>query len=237
MEVLSKNKIKWIRSLRLKKNRDASKLFIVEGTKMVQEIIEHWSEYIDCLITTDHELNFSGTVYHCSDVEMKNLTTLRTPSHLLAVVRQPEITPKTSGITLALDGIQDPGNMGTIIRTADWFGITSIVCSKETVDIFNPKVIQSSMGSLFRVSCIYTDLEEFLKSAEKPIYGALMEGRSLNNIEHFGDAILVMGNEGNGVSEAILNCISEAVHIPGKGGAESLNVAVATGIILAELTK
>lgn len=237
MEVLSKNKIKWIRSLRLKKNRDSSKLFIVEGTKMVKEIMDQWSEYIDCLITTNPDLIFDGVAYRCSEVEMKNLTALRTPSSLLAVVRQPEVESNTKGLTLALDGIQDPGNMGTIIRTADWFGVTSIVCSKETVDIFNPKVIQSSMGSLFRVSCVYTDLKEYLKSTEKPIYGALMEGKPLNEIKHSGDAIIVMGNEGNGVSEVIANCVTEAVHIPGKGGAESLNVAVATGIILAELSK
>ena len=236
MEVLSKNKIKWIRSLRLKKNRDAEKLFVVEGTKMVQEIIDQWPDAIECVVTSLDDFNYSGRIYSCSDSEMKSLTLLKTASPLLAVVKQPNPEPGNSGMILALDGIQDPGNMGTIIRTADWFGISEIVCSIETVDIFNPKVIQSSMGSLFRVRCSYMNLEEFLENAELPVFGALMEGKNLTEFPPVEKGILVMGNEGNGVSPEIVAKITDAVHIPGKGGAESLNVSVATGIILAHLT-
>lgn len=237
MEVLSKNKIKWIRSLRLKKNRDAEKLFVVEGTKMVQEIIDQWPEAIECLVTSSNDFQFEGTIYHCDPSEMKAITSLKTPSSLLAVVKQPNPKAANSGLILALDGIQDPGNMGTIIRTADWFGVSEIICSIETVDIFNPKVIQSSMGSLFRVQCSYVNLVDYLENTELPIYGALMEGKELSNFDPIQRGILVMGNEGNGVSPEIIEKITHAVHIPGKGGAESLNVSVATGILLAHLTK
>lgn len=235
MEVLSKNKIKWIRALRMKKNRDLEKLFVVEGAKMVQEILDLWPEAIECIVTLDTNTHYHSRQFHTDEATMKMLTALKTPSSLLAIVRQPDLSEQKSGFILAIDGIQDPGNMGTIIRTADWFGVSTIVCSNETVDIFNPKVIQSSMGSLFRVPCVYKDLETYLGETSLPIYGALMEGTSLGDVEPFSNGILVMGNEGNGVSEEITAKINQAVHIPGKGGAESLNVAVATGIILSHL--
>lgn len=235
MEVISKNKIKWIRSLRLKKNRDAEQLFVVEGAKMVQEIIDQFPKHIECLVSTEKEFHFEGRIYFAESNIMKEITALKTASSVLAVVKMPKIKLEDKGFMLAIDGIQDPGNMGTIIRTADWFGVTSIICSNETVDIFNPKVIQSSMGSLFRVSCQYLDLKTFLSQTDRPIYGALMEGKSINEVSLASNGILVLGNEGNGVSESILEEITVPIHIPGKGGAESLNVAVAAGILISRL--
>lgn len=237
MTPLSKNKIKWIRSLRLKKNRDKEHLFVVEGAKMVQEISDQWNHLVECYVTTDPESNFPGETYQTDTATMKSISALNTPGTMLAVVRQPELPPSEQGLILALDGIQDPGNMGTIIRTADWFGVSTIVCSNETVDIFNPKVIQSSMGSLFRVSVVYTDLVEYLDKSTYPKFGALMEGEAMPLVQPEENAILIMGNEGNGVSPEIIQCIDRPVHIPGKGDAESLNVAVATGILLAHFSQ
>ncbi len=237
MEVLSKNKIKWIRSLRLKKNRDTEKLFVVEGAKMVQEIITEWPDAIECIVSLEAMDSQNRLHYQTDAATMKSLTALSTPSSVLAVVHQPVLNAQTSGLLLAVDGIQDPGNMGTIIRTADWFGVSTILCSKATVDIFNPKVIQSSMGSLFRVPCVSVDLETYLAETQLPVYGALMEGKSLYGFDALEEGILVVGNEGNGISANIIEKITQPVHIPGKGGAESLNVAVATGILLAHLKK
>jgi TrmH family RNA methyltransferase len=155
----------------------------------------------------------------------------------MAVVKQPQFDAPPSNWILAVDGVQDPGNLGTIIRTADWFGINTIVCSHETVDCFNPKVIQSTMGSIFRVHLDYTNLEEFLNQSELPIFGALMEGESVFNSSIPESGILVMGNEGNGISENLLPLINHPIHIPGRGQAESLNVAVATGILLGQLSR
>lgn len=232
MDALSKNKIKWIRSLRLKKNRDAEGLFIVEGTKMVQEILDGNFAEVECLITTDETFNSKGITYLTDASTMKSISGLSTPGSLLAVVRKPEIESEGTGWTLALDGIQDPGNLGTIIRTADWFGIQEIICSINTVDCFNPKVVQSTMGSLFRVSVRYESLEDYFERDTRPIFGALLEGENMHSLEAPKEGILLMGNEGKGISSELMESITNPIHIPGKGGAESLNVAVATGILL-----
>ncbi len=235
MDALSKNKIKWIRSLRLKKNRDAEGLFIVEGTKMVQEILATQLSLVECLVTTDKTTDFNVATFLTDTATMKSISSLTTPSSLLVVVRKPEIENGNSGWILALDGIQDPGNMGTIVRTADWFGVTEIVCSQNTVDCYNPKVVQSTMGSLFRVSVRYENLEDFFEKDSRPIYGALLEGENMHSIEPPDNGILLMGNEGKGISKELIKKITHPIHIPGKGGAESLNVAVATGILLGKL--
>jgi len=237
VEILSKNKIKWIRSLRLKKNRDAEQLFIVEGDKMVRELLVQWSKYVVAVCTTDKDFICDSELFLTEDRIMKELSAHRTPSKLLAIVRMPKFEEESTTRILAIDGVQDPGNMGTIIRTADWFGIEKVVCSKETVDIFNPKVIQSSMGSLFRIPVEYMDLSHYLKQSELPIYGALLEGKNLYQASLEEKAIIVVGNEGSGITASVQDTIDHPVHIPGKGGAESLNVAVATGVILAEFSK
>lgn len=235
MDALSKNKIKWIRSLRLKKNRDAEGLFVVEGTKIVQEIIANWPSKIECLVTTDTSIPSELKQYETDASTMKSLTSLKTPSSALAVVQKPTFTDNDTGWTLALDGIQDPGNLGTIIRTADWFGVSKIICSHNTVDCFNTKVIQSTMGSIFRVPIFYLDLEATLSNSSKTVYGALLEGENMHSFEPSEEGVLLFGNEGNGISTTLIPSISHPVHIPGKGGAESLNVAVAAGILMGKL--
>lgn len=235
MDALSKNKIKWIRSLRLKKNRDAEGLFVVEGTKMVQEILTYRNATVKCIITTEATFPESHETYLTDAATMKVLSGLNTPSSLLAIVEKPQFPLEPSGWTLALDGIQDPGNMGTIIRTADWFGISEIVCSVNTVDCFNPKVVQSTMGSIFRVRVRYENLTEYFQKEARPVYGALLEGKNMYDFQNPEEGVLLMGNEGKGISDALLETISHPIHIPGKGGAESLNVSVATGILLANL--
>jgi TrmH family RNA methyltransferase len=237
MEHLSKNKIKWIRSLRLKKNRDNEGLFIAEGPKIVGELIDRYFESIECICTTDNTFKSEVETYLTDEKTMKELSSLNTPSAILAVVKKPTMNAVSPGLTLAIDGIQDPGNMGTIIRTADWFGVESIVCSKETVDVFNPKVIQSTMGSIFRVPITHQPLDAFFEKNNYPVYGALLNGKNMYDQKIQQPCVLLMGNEGNGISPELQPYISHPVLIPGKGEAESLNVAIATGILLAELSK
>lgn len=236
MEVLSKSKIKLIRSLKMKKNREKEGLFIVEGNKIVSEFIEFYPNQIE-FVAGSLETALFERQFLLNESELKELSSFKTPSNLLAVVRKPKFESKNNGIRIALDGIQDPGNMGTIIRTADWFGVTEIVCSKETVDCFNPKVIQASMGSIFRVNVQYTDLIEYLKNKSESIFVATMDGENYRTVNFPENAIIVLGNEGNGISENILNLELNQITIPRIGKAESLNVAMASGIILAELTK
>lgn len=237
METLSKNKIKWIKSLRLKKNRESESLFIVEGEKMVNELLQHWSESIEFICASTTSVLYDGVLYQVEEKTMKEISSLSTPNTALAVVRKPELKAKNPRLVLALDGIQDPGNLGTIIRTADWFGVDQIVCSIGTVDAFNSKVVQSSMGSLFRVSIIYVDLRDYLKQTNLPIYGALLEGASIyaTSLEKAG--VIIMGNEGNGISAEIKAFVQHPIHIPKYGGAESLNVSIATGIVLSEFRR
>lgn len=235
MVALSKNKIKWVRSLRLKKNRDAEGLFVAEGSKIVQEILDEHPESIVCLITIEPDFQSEMPTFVTDAKTMKSISSFQTPGSLMAIVRKPAMSTENTGWTIALDGIQDPGNLGTIIRTADWFGVTSIICSKNTVDCFNPKVVQSTMGSIFRVRVSYEDLREAFEQDSRPVYGALMEGQDVHSILKPDEGILLMGNEGKGISPELASSISHPIHIPGKGKAESLNVAVATGILLSEL--
>ena len=241
MSGLSKNKIKWIRSLHLKKNRDELGLFLVEGEKMVTEAIHEFPELIEEVYATYtiEATHFKGIVGVISDAELTQLSTLKTPNKALAILRKPTkvISSLSEGLILVLDGVQDPGNMGTILRTADWFGVKTIVCSEDTADIYNPKVIQASMGSMLRMHVNYTALDTFLSTCQRPIYGALLEGENVYNASLHEKAVLVMGNEGKGIRPNIQAFINAPIHIPGIGKAESLNVAVATGILLSEFTR
>lgn len=233
MENLSKNKIKLIRSLRLKKNRDTERLFAVEGEKIINELLTEQPDSIEFVCSTDERFTFERT-YFTDERSMKEISSLKTPGDLLAIVRFPEKRAIQSDLILALDGIQDPGNLGTIIRTAEWFGITSIVCSKDTVDCFNSKVVQATMGSLFRMSIEYTDLANYLSQTDLPIYGALLDGVDMYATPLEKKGILVIGNEGKGISDEIKSLVTKPIFIPKYGEAESLNAAMATGIILAE---
>lgn len=237
MKVLSNSKIKQIRSLHQKKFRDELQLFLVEGEKMVLEVLASIPGQVEfCAATNDFKTNgYPGIeLYHCDEDTLKRCSTLKTPNKVIAVVKKPVFREASSSFVLALDSVQDPGNMGTIMRLADWFGVKQIVCSNTTVDCFNPKVIQASMGAFLRVNVTYTDLKTYLGSTDLPVYGALLEGENVYKKSLAPAGILLMGNEGNGISAELFPCITHPVSIPRFGQAESLNVSVATGILLSE---
>ena len=236
MEALSRNKIKWVHWLRMKKNRNVEGVFVIEGEKIVHEVITNYPDLIVLIATTDASFS-AENCFLIDDKEMKRLSQFKTPSPVLAVIKIPEVKPNNNGLILALDSVQDPGNLGTIIRTADWFGIGHIICSRDTADAYTPKVVQASMGSIFRVPISYVELTEFIPTLDRPVFGALLEGRNLYEQELDEQAVLVMGSEGQGISKDVRALIEHPVLIPRKGGAESLNVSIAAAVILSEFTK
>ena len=237
--MISKNQIKFIKSLSLKKNRVKAKLFIAEGEKIIKELLNSKFE-IEQIYATKQ---FSGVnsdkkslVTLVSNEELSSISNLTSPNNVLAIVSifQQELENNT-GITLVLDDVNDPGNLGTIIRLCDWFGVTQLICSNNTVDCYNPKVVQSAMGSLFRVNIQYLDLATYLADIDAPIYGAYMNGIDVKAQEFPKQSCLIMGNEAKGISESISKFITNKVSIKNIGeNAESLNVAVATSILLHE---
>lgn len=239
--MLSKNEVKYIQSLYHKKQRQQEGLFIAEGPKLITELLA--SDFTIKTIYATEQFLVNNSVKHpavttITEQELARISNLQTPNQVLAVVQQP--LPNTapdfsSGLCLALDGIQDPGNLGTIIRIADWFGIKQIICSLDTVELYNPKVIQSTMGSFLRTKLWYQDLATTLTNANVPVFGALLDGQSIYQTTKPTAGILVIGSEGNGISSQVLPHISHPVTIPRIGGAESLNAAVATGIIVSHL--
>jgi TrmH family RNA methyltransferase len=238
---LSKNKIKWIRSLQLKKHRDELGLYIVEGEKMVNEALKFSLDSIETIIhTLEFDISdFKGESYQISHKELEQISTLKTPNKAFAILRQKREFPSINSdkLIIALDGIQDPGNLGTILRIADWYGISDIVCSKNTVDWYNPKVVQASMGAIFRVQIHYIDLFDWLNTCSLKIYGALLEGKNIYTDKHLENGVLLMGNEGNGISSDLLPLITHPISIPRFGEAESLNVSVATAILVSEFKR
>ncbi len=238
VENLSKNKIKWIRSFHLKKNRDEANVFIVEGEKMIQELIENFPNSIDFLCVTKESDHFSknNSLVHAvaTTEELKTISSMKSPNKSLAIVKKLDVKPSKSSFKLVLDNIQDPGNMGTILRLADWFNVKEIICSKETVDIYNPKVVQASMGAIFRITVTYCELENYLTNFSGPIFGALLEGQNIYKQKLLPEGLLILGNEGNGISEKIKPFITDPITIPRFGKAESLNVSIATGILLSD---
>ena len=233
--MVSKSQIKFVRQLLQKKQRDQHHLFVAEGHKVVQEFINE-NYQLHQLFTVDLSLFSSHQAIVVSQSEMKTMSALKTPSDALAVFAKPnEQTLSQSKLILALESIQDPGNLGTIIRLCDWFGIQEIVCSSDTVDCYNPKVIRSTMGSLARVQVIYKDLRSWLTEMQDcQIVATSMEGQSLYEFTFDKPTVLVIGNEGRGLSKQIQELAKDAITIPRYGGAESLNAAMATGIIVAE---
>jgi len=234
--MISKNRIRFIKALSQKKQRIENNRFIVEGEKMVLEAIQWFPSEIESIYATP-DFEILPPLHHLqvneiSLKELNEISTLTTPNKVLAVCKIPEQKNIQSPLIICLDGIQDPGNMGTILRLADWFGIKDIVCSKNTVDCYNPKVLQATMGAIFRVNVHYVKLEEFLSTTELPIYGALLEGDNLFKNNYAPKGIIVLGNEGNGISEEIKPWIQHKITIPRFGEAESLNVATAGAIIL-----
>jgi len=240
--MLSKNQIKFIRSLQQKKQRTLYKQFVVEGSRMVLELIDSHRSCLEQVIATQSYLEKNHfpqdiTVEITDEQTFSKLTTSIQPQGILAVFNQPKLLFEPTDFMLFLDNIQDPGNMGTIIRLADWFGVRQIVCSLDCVDVFNPKVVQSSMGSIFRVPLYYSKLEDILESSELPVYGALLEGESVYKQDLAAKGILIMGNEGNGISPSVQAFITNKLFIPRFGGGESLNVSTATGILLSEFRR
>jgi TrmH family RNA methyltransferase len=236
LEKISLQKIKWIKSLHLKKNREKEKLVLVEGFKLVSELAGQYPLLVHSIYTStqiEDELQDRFDCYLCHSNEMERMSQLISAPTLIGIFHEPSsrVFDSTERV-LVLENIQDPGNLGTIIRTADWFGIKQIVCSEDTVNCFNSKVIQSSMGSAFRIPVFYEKLEDFLPKLNSTIHGALLDGKNLAQVDPNEIKILIMGNEGKGISDSLQKHINQAVTIPGYGQAESLNVSIATGIFL-----
>ena len=237
---LSKNHLKLITSLSQKKYRHKYKLFIVEGIKVVQEFLNSSYE-LEILFSTESSFSYLDSFIEVSEQELKKISSLKTPNKVIALFKIPvEKNSSSSGLIVALDAINDPGNLGTIIRLCDWFGIDQLLCSKETVDCYNTKVVQSSMGSLTRVAISYIDLKEYLISVSIPVFIADMDGDNIYEMKPPTSAVLVMGNEANGISNSIKQIVSTKITIPRYGNSqltESLNVATATAILLSEFRR
>lgn len=248
---LSKNKIKYIQSLKNKKSRDEFRTFVVEGDKMIVELIG--SVKCQLLIATQefiqsnkiHNKNIEEII-EVSKLDLSKASFLKNPQQALAVFYQPHYTLDANQLKkqliLALDCIQDPGNLGTIIRLADWYGIENIICSLDTVDVYNPKVVQATMGAFSRVRVHYVDLYEYLKDIENiPLYGTFLDGIDMYQQDLSETGIIVMGNEGNGINDQIKSLITNKLFIPNypqtRETSESLNAAVATAIICAEFRR
>ena len=256
--MLSKNQLKNLAAYRLQKHCDDDGLFVVEGVKMCNEALLSGFTIRTICATADYLnstpvrnriplLSGSGCdIHEVTDDQLERLSNQRTPNKVWMLLdRQPSLPcPATSSdLTLALDGLQDPGNMGTILRTADWFGIRHVVCSVGTVSCYNPKVVQSTMGSLFRTEIIYTDLPSYLSECGMPVYGALLDGEDIWGDGHPlhlqpGGSVLVIGNESRGITPEVQQHVTHRIMIPNLGGtAESLNASVACAILIAEMVR
>ena len=237
---LSKNHIKLITSLSQKKYRQKHKLFVVEGVKVVQEFLNSSYE-LDIVFSSDTDFSSTNKFIEVTDQELKKISSLKNPNKVLAIFKIPnQINPIMGGLILVLDSINDPGNLGTIIRLCDWFGIEQLVCSNETVDCFNSKVVQASMGSLTRVAVSYLDLKKYLQNASVPIFVADMDGLDVYKTKLPDSALLVLGNEANGISDEIKQLVTTKITIPRFGTiqqTESLNVATASAILLSEFRR
>ncbi|MCB9361545.1 MAG: RNA methyltransferase [Flavobacteriales bacterium] len=233
--MLSANQKKYLNSLKQKKYRYQHSTFIVEGEKMVNELVASDFE-IEVIYGVEDLLSYPSIV-KITEKELASVSLLKTPNKYFAVAKQKKSAKANlEGLTLVLDNIQDPGNLGTIIRIADWFGVSTIICSPTCVDVYNPKVVQATMGSLFRVNIVYTDLISFLEeNKDNAIYGALLGGENVYETTiQKENSILVMGNESKGISKTLKPYINHKIAIPQFGKAESLNVAVATAILCSE---
>mgnify|MGYP004561762531 FL=1 len=247
--MISKNKIKYIRSLELKKNRNKEGKFVAEGFKVVDDLLA--LQPADLIVATQewlHGKHFADQteVIEVTEEELKKVSFLQHPQQVLAVFRQAtsgDYSINTSELSLALDGVQDPGNLGTIIRIADWFGITHIYCSQDTADVYNPKVVQATMGSIARVKVEYGNLLALVESlpADVPVYGTLLDGDNIYQQTLENRGLIVMGNEGKGISPALAKKVNHRLLIPnfpeGRATADSLNVAIATAITCSEFRR
>jgi TrmH family RNA methyltransferase len=246
--MLSKSRVKYIQSLYHKKLRDEENCFVIEGPKITEEFLLHAPDAILSLYAVKSWLSKNEAlakrvdpsgIFLIDEGDLEKISSRSTPNQVLALVKKKEERDEISapnGIFLMLDDIQDPGNFGTIVRTADWFGIGTIICSKSCADLYNPKVVQSTMGSLLSVHVIYTELVDWCKqNAGIAIYAATLHGKSIYECAPVQNGALLMGNESQGIRPQLLHFCREQLTIPGKGKAESLNAAVATGILLSHL--
>lgn len=247
--MISKNKIKYIRSLELKKNRNKEGKFVAEGFKVVDDLLA--LQPANLIVATQEWLHGKHLadqteVIEVTEEELKKVSFLQHPQQVLAVFRQAQdgdFSINTQELSLALDGVQDPGNLGTIIRIADWFGITHIYCSQDTADVYNPKVVQATMGSIARVKVEYGNLLALVESlpADVPVYGTLLDGDNIYQQQLENRGLIVMGNEGKGISPALAKKVNRRLLIPnfpeGRATADSLNVAIATAITCSEFRR
>lgn len=240
--MVSKSQIKLITCLGQKKYRNKHGLFLVEGIKAINEFLNSNFELHSIYTTEEIFKTEKSKIHLISFSELKKMSQLSTPQTAVAVFHVPKANkPHHKGFIVALDGIRDPGNLGTIIRLCDWFNVKQLICSEDTVDCFNPKVVQASMGSLTRVEVIFLNLKNYLAEAPQhlPIYGSFMNGKNVYQEQLPSEGILIMGNEANGISEAIEESITQRISIPqfGEQNTESLNVATATAILLSEFRR
>ncbi|MDD6211268.1 MAG: RNA methyltransferase [Bacteroidales bacterium] len=246
--MLSKNKIKYIKSLEKKKFRDEYGVFLAEGNKLVADLLGHFE--CELLVAKPQWMATQGDLHTeelvvADEQDIRSASLLKSPQDVLAVFRQPVYEPDREALkgklSLALDGVQDPGNMGTIIRLADWFGIGEVFCSHQCADVYNPKTVQATMGALARVRVHYTDLVPFLKTLDMPLYGTVLDGNNLYGEKLDGKGMIVMGNEGNGISAEVDALLTHRLYIPNfppdSVTSESLNVAVATAVVCAEFRR
>ncbi|MGI6573083.1 MAG: RNA methyltransferase [Fermentimonas sp.] len=246
---LSRNMIKLIRSLKEKKFRDEFQLFVAEGDKLVSELLKNSCCYLLAALPEwldAHPDILAEEVIVASETELNRVTFMKTPPPVIALFHQPnhgaEQLDLKGGISLALDGVQDPGNVGTIVRIADWFGIEQVICSGDTADIYNPKTVQATMGAIARVKVIYTNIARFLQEQEQlPIYGTFLDGHNIYEEVFPYTGIVVLGSEGRGISHEVEKRVSRRLYIPnfppGRATSESLNVATAAAIICSEFRR
>ena len=251
--MISKRQQKEISALQLKKFRTENKLFLVEGEKMVEELLlSGWD--IQTILATSEWLGLHrNAIKLCNELiegepeDLKKVSSLKTPNQVLAVVRIPKLQININELALKLalviDAVQDPGNLGTIIRICDWFGINNIICTNSTVEAYNPKVVQASMGSIFRVNVEYTDLSKWLENYKKtigqPVYGAFLEGENIYDSKLSSNGLIILGNESNGISTTLSKFVTNRLTIPRftKSGADSLNVSIAAAIFCSEFRR
>jgi len=236
--MISKNQIKFVRQLEQKKYRRKEGLFVAEGPKVVGDLLRAGFNAQEIYATKEWNSN-GKRIQEVTEEELRKVSFLQHPQQVLALFEIPSAKLSSdSTLSLALDDVQDPGNLGTIIRIADWFGISTIYCSENTVDAWSPKVVQATMGSIARVNIVYTDLKELIQNASVPVYGTLLDGQNIYTQELSQEGIIVMGNEGNGISQTIRPLINRKLLIPQfHEGPESLNVAIATAITCSEFRR
>ncbi|WP_461787985.1 TrmH family RNA methyltransferase [Pedobacter sp.] len=245
--MLSKSQISFIKSLHQKKYRKENGIFIIEGIKSIIEFLNsdyqlHSVYFTSNVLAQLPKFATNINLFEVSDAELQKISTLQTPQGILALVHIPsakslDIALLKNQFSLVLDDVQDPGNFGTIIRTADWFGIKNIICSENTVEAYNPKTVQSTMGSLCRVTISYTNLGGFLDKVDLPIFGALLNGNDIYQTNWGKEGVILLGNEGHGIAKQLIEKINVPVTIPRFGAAESLNVAVSAAIFCSELRR